>query len=246
MTGEKFVSKKKNYELLDEIQNYINEDDLNKPKHYNVICNGCKMDPIKGFRYKCLSCNNFNYCEKCMEENINSHPHTFNKIKEYTEYNEIISKYLKDFAYITQLKREYSELKGLFFYKTNKNEYELDILKIFQMLLIDNDNNRETYPKSFYKKLPFYYNLLLCEDNLSESEIYSFCLRAVKCIRNSLFIIVRPEEMNIRTEKFFFKTFNKLLDVHKNDISSCIIILYIDQATNAVKQLKISKRASYI
>ncbi len=60
----------------------------NKPKqknsknetiHNGIKCDNCGMFPIKGIRYKCMECNDFNYCEKC--EKIGSHPHLFYKIK---------------------------------------------------------------------------------------------------------------------------------------------------------------------
>ena len=60
----------------------------NKPKqknsknetiHNGIKCDNCGMFPIKGIRYKCMECNNFNYCEKC--EKIGTHPHLFYKIK---------------------------------------------------------------------------------------------------------------------------------------------------------------------
>ena len=33
--------------------------------HYNKICDGCEMDPIKGIRYNCTVCPDFDLCEKC-------------------------------------------------------------------------------------------------------------------------------------------------------------------------------------
>ena len=47
--------------------------------HENYICNNCQMSPIKGIRYHCLECNDFDLCEKC-EEMIN-HNHPLYKIK---------------------------------------------------------------------------------------------------------------------------------------------------------------------
>ena len=47
--------------------------------HENYICNNCQMSPIKGIRYHCLECNDFDICEKC-EARIN-HKHPLFKIK---------------------------------------------------------------------------------------------------------------------------------------------------------------------
>ena len=47
--------------------------------HENYFCNMCGASPIKGIRYHCLECNNFDLCEKC--EAIINHEHPLYKIK---------------------------------------------------------------------------------------------------------------------------------------------------------------------
>lgn len=41
--------------------------------HVNVKCNGCGMNPIRGIRYWCENCEDYNLCEKCGEEEYNHH-----------------------------------------------------------------------------------------------------------------------------------------------------------------------------
>lgn len=149
-----------------------------------------------------------------------------------------IPKSLLVFYEITKIRNEFKNLNGLFFFKSSSKNYELDILSIFNKLLVDFSIQNSEYPSSFYKKLPFDFNLLLCQNNCSESEIYSFCARAINCVSNNLFIIVRPEELKVGIEKFFFKTFNLLLEKKKYKINSCIIILYINQNSHIIKKLK--------
>ena len=43
------------------------------------------MKPIVGIRYRCKECKNFDYCENCMEKNINIHKHQFEKIEKPVE-----------------------------------------------------------------------------------------------------------------------------------------------------------------
>ena len=91
------------------------------------------------------------------------------------------------------------------------SNYELDILKICNKLFFKFPDIDQPIV-SFTKNLPFSFNLLLCYDEPKENEIYAFCVRAINCATNNLFIIVRPEELKIGNEKYFFKTFNKLLE----------------------------------
>ena len=53
--------------------------------HERVTCDGCGMHPIRGIRYKCTTCDNFDYCEKC-EETVD-HGHVFMKIKSPIVYS---------------------------------------------------------------------------------------------------------------------------------------------------------------
>jgi len=53
-----------------------------KPEiHYHVLCDGCKVTPIRGNRYKCKQCKDFDFCEECYKKNKESHGHDFSVIK---------------------------------------------------------------------------------------------------------------------------------------------------------------------
>jgi hypothetical protein len=42
--------------------------------HAGVICDGCKVCPIQGIRYKCSVCVDFDLCDKCEAEKQHAHP----------------------------------------------------------------------------------------------------------------------------------------------------------------------------
>ena len=68
-----------------------NKSNLNKcqTRHEGIKCNVCFKSPIVGYRYKCVSCNNYNLCEECEEANekSNAHPHFFIKMAKYIQNN---------------------------------------------------------------------------------------------------------------------------------------------------------------
>jgi len=55
--------------------------------HHGVTCDGCEVSPIRGIRYKCTGCRDFDFCENC-EKNVKHNPeHHFKKIKKAIDYN---------------------------------------------------------------------------------------------------------------------------------------------------------------
>jgi len=48
-------------------------------QHPHVECDGCRVCPIVGDRYKCSVCKDFDFCSKCEQEKAHDHP--FLKIK---------------------------------------------------------------------------------------------------------------------------------------------------------------------
>ena len=60
-------------------------------EHKGIKCERCFAEPIKGYRYKCSVCNNYNLCGKCEEENqktfFHNHEHDFIKIRKTRNSN---------------------------------------------------------------------------------------------------------------------------------------------------------------
>ena len=55
----------------------VNLENLNqKLEHFGVKCVHCR-NSIKGIRYKCAICNNFDYCELCKLKHLKEHKHPF-------------------------------------------------------------------------------------------------------------------------------------------------------------------------
>lgn len=50
-------------------------------KHIGVTCDHCKMSPIRGVRYKCSVCSDFDMCQICEGANWHNPKHILYKIK---------------------------------------------------------------------------------------------------------------------------------------------------------------------
>lgn len=57
--------------------------------HKGINCSNCKATDIKGNRYKCISCSNYNLCEICEAMNIHDIRHIFIKIRNPINDNEL-------------------------------------------------------------------------------------------------------------------------------------------------------------
>lgn len=47
---------------------------LENEEHCDVYCNSCDVLPIKGTRFRCLICDNFDLCQKCGKNQVHDHP----------------------------------------------------------------------------------------------------------------------------------------------------------------------------
>lgn len=49
--------------------------------HRGCRCNGCGLHPIRGIRYRCANCADFDLCETCESQGLHTKTHVFYKIK---------------------------------------------------------------------------------------------------------------------------------------------------------------------
>ena len=61
--------------------NVVNDDD--NVLHRGVSCDGCQMYPLKGKRFKCTQCNDYDLCQTCLMNGTHSH----HSLKRYIDGN---------------------------------------------------------------------------------------------------------------------------------------------------------------
>ncbi|EGS19255.1 putative calcium ion binding protein [Thermochaetoides thermophila DSM 1495] len=49
--------------------------------HRGCLCNGCGLTPIRGIRYRCANCADFDLCETCESQGLHTKTHVFYKIR---------------------------------------------------------------------------------------------------------------------------------------------------------------------
>ena len=57
--------------------------DLNRCIHYSIQCDGCNMMPLRGKRYKCRTCLDYDLCESCEKQGIHPQHDMFQMLRTY-------------------------------------------------------------------------------------------------------------------------------------------------------------------
>jgi hypothetical protein len=86
--------------ILDECKSYVrNEHSIDKSNkfkqivHERIMCDNCKTAPIKGFRYHCVLCEDFDLCSDCELKNLHKHPML--KISSPEKYEEFLKELIR-------------------------------------------------------------------------------------------------------------------------------------------------------
>ncbi|XP_014291044.1 sequestosome-1 [Halyomorpha halys] len=66
-----FTNNLNNSRTIDHVMNILKD---TRPIHTGVHCDGCQQNPLRGFRYKCLVCPDYDLCINC-ETSGNMHSH---------------------------------------------------------------------------------------------------------------------------------------------------------------------------
>ena len=126
----KLTEKLKDFPILTlPFNNTVEEKKEKKEKkeiHCCVRCDGCGMFPLVGKRFKCKECPNFDFCEKCLEKNKETHKHEFDLIaakkRHFHPNNKIINRINRiNQAKKLQKKLEKSKTMGNIFEKKEEN-----------------------------------------------------------------------------------------------------------------------------
>ena len=100
----------------------------NTTTHMGITCDNCKARPIRGTRFKCLVCPDYDVCSACEEKNVHSHP----KMVFYEQTN---SKFAEEMTALYKMKLG---LVGL-----SEEGLKIRILKNIA---------GDKYPETFYKQ----------------------------------------------------------------------------------------------
>ena len=155
---------KQNYFLSKIVQSKISMSACDT-KHYGIKCEKCKINPIKGIRFKCNICDNYNLCEKCEDDNQNEQfhdlSHEFIRIRKQSNQN------------------LYDKNKYKFILQNQNIEWNFDLNKVLdnqtiELSLIFQNNGKIKWPKETKIKCIKDKSQLLCEDmeipQLNENE----------------------------------------------------------------------------
>ena len=73
----------------------VKKEENKKEVHWFVTCDGCKMCPLIGKRYKCDVCPNFDFCEGCYKKEKDNHKHSFQTVSRHQFFKQMWEKFKK-------------------------------------------------------------------------------------------------------------------------------------------------------
>lgn len=121
-----------------------------QPVHYNIQCDGCKVFPIVGKRFKCKTCPNFDYCEKCHNELKQKHGHEFNLISKPVR-NHQIHNHVHNHKFLVPLQTHFI-CDGCGMKPIKGTRYHCDTCKDFDFCEECYEAEKEKHGHSFTKK----------------------------------------------------------------------------------------------
>jgi len=125
----------------------INQKDI---IHKDIFCNNCGMENIKGIRYKCAQCPNFNLCDNCEKYCQHDINHIFIKIrKPLKEESELLFKINQDLKYKNNEYNYSVNIKDIKFNIDKKNNDTL-----VQQITLKNIGNEAWKSGTVFKCLP--------------------------------------------------------------------------------------------
>ena len=164
---------------------------------------------------------NFKVEEKgdIIESNINNCEKFLNEVLKINNIK------LEDIYNNTLIKKDIKEkYRGLYTFLCEK--LEKDLFQIYKYLT---------------GNIPIAQNILLCNKDTSNEEITSFIYRAIKCKFNSCFIIGGIELLNFEQKSAMINLLDQFYQKDNDKINSCLIILFINKASDIFKNLGMKK-----
>ena len=136
-----------NEEIMTQSQIIQNQSEM---IHKNIKCDNCGMESIKGIRYKCLHCQNFNLCSNCEEYCEHDPTHIMIKIrKPLKEEDELLMQMNKEIKYKNNNLNYSVRNKDIKFKMESKDNYTLS-----QQITVENNGNEPWKSGAVFKCLP--------------------------------------------------------------------------------------------
>jgi len=80
-------------------------------------------------------------------------------------------------------------------------------------------------------RFPIAQTVLYCNEDTTEEELVSFIYRSVKCQYKALYMLIKPESLNIKKKELLCSLLN---EYYSEEMNSCLLILYVRENKNNI------------
>ena len=165
------------------------------------------------------------------EKNINTYKEE-NKLKEMFKK---VDNYLNHLYQINSINSVNIYEKA--FLKNNKKNGIFSHLCSFEEI----DVNAINCSLDLTGNFPIAQTVLYCNSSTSEEEIISFIYKSIKCDLNVLFILIKPEILNIEKKNLLIQLLKDLYSEDQDKMNSCLLFIYSKENKNKEVIIEIEK-----
>ena len=170
-----------------------------------------------------LDSSTYNILKYVTNNNNNKKPINIKKVNKENKIHEMfenVNLYLKDLHYLNSINLENIYKNSILLQKNTKGLYS------HSCKLEEIEKNVIYCSLSLTGNFPIAQTVLYCNSSTSEEEITAFIYKSIKCEFNALFIIIKPEILDIEKKELLIQLLKDIYSKQSLQMNSCLLFVY--------------------